>query len=109
MKKIILGVKYDTTTAKKICEDVYQNCFRDDPEFFSETLYQKKNGEFFLYLAGGAESVYRKSNGDAFVAGEEIIPLDEEGAKSFAQENLDGDSYEALFGEVSEDPVEVTE
>ncbi len=47
MKKIINGKRYDTETAKLIGSDGYSN--PSDFNYWSEDLYQKKTGEFFLY------------------------------------------------------------
>jgi len=56
MKKIINGKKYDTETATKLGEDC--RGYRGDIDFWSEELYRKKTGEFFLYGEGGARSQY---------------------------------------------------
>ena len=83
MTKIINGKKYDTNTAKFVCKGTFGNFGCK-----SVTLYQKQNGEFFEYhhLDGR----------------EWIEPVDESEAKRFAEEQMDGDEYEAFFGEVEE-------
>ena len=102
MKKIIDGKRYDTETAIKIGEWDYE-CYGNF-NFCSETLYQKKNGEFFLHGDGGANSKYAQQTGDnTWSGGEEIIPLSYEDAKKWVEKNLDADTYEKIFGEVIED------
>jgi len=54
MKKIINGKRYDTETAQLIGSASYSN--RTDFRFWSEELYRKKTGEFFLYGEGGPAS-----------------------------------------------------
>lgn len=69
----------------------------------SETLYRKRKGEFFLYGEGGPMSKYGVAYGDnEWGYGEEIRPLTVDEAKAWAEENLDADEYEAVFGEVEE-------
>lgn len=60
MKKIICKVEYDTETAT-IVEKRTHGYF-GDPAGYEETLYQTPNGKFFLYVNGGAESIYPEEN-----------------------------------------------
>lgn len=96
MKKILGGKKYNTETAH--CVGAYWNggaC--------SETLYRKRTGEFFLYGEGGPMSKYGVAYGNnEWGYGEEIRPLTVDEAKAWAEEHLDADEYEAVFGEVEE-------
>lgn len=102
MKKIINGKKYDTETAKKVgftCSSLS----RKDFSFWEEELYKKKSGEFFLHGSGGPASQYSKRVDMTRWSGDErIIPLTEEKAKKWAEENLNADEYEEIFGEVEE-------
>lgn len=101
MKKIINGKRYDTGTAKLIGEASYSN--RTDFNYWSEELYQKRTGEFFIYGEGGPASKYSRSTGqNSWSGGEKIIPITIKEAKEWAEKYLDGDEYEALF-EVEED------
>lgn len=101
MKKIIDNKKYNTETANLIgrwgsgykCSD-FRVC--------EESLYKKKNGEYFLHGAGGPMSKYSVSRGNGITGGEAIHPLTLAEAKDWGQKNLDADSYEAAFGEVPE-------
>lgn len=103
MKKIINSKQYNTETAKK-CGEYEPNPYRSDFNWFCETLYQKKNGEFFLHGDGNASSRYSKSCGQNEWCGDEkIIPLTYQEAQEWAERHLTGDEYEEIFGEVTED------
>lgn len=101
MKKIINGKKYDTETATSVWE-YSSNYACSDYKYYDETLYKKKTGEFFLYGEGGPASKYAQKTIGGYTGGKEIIPLTEKDAKEWAEERLDCDEYEALFGEVEE-------
>lgn len=107
MKKIIKGKVYDTQTAKKL--GCYEN-MQDVRNFnhFEEELYRKKTGEFFLYGNGGPASKYsRRVEQNTWSGGEDIIPLDFDNARAWAEENLDADDYEKIFGAVDEESEDV--
>lgn len=60
MKKIICKVEYDTenaTIVEKRTFGVY-----GDPTGYEEILFQTPTGKFFLYVNGGAESIYPTEN-----------------------------------------------
>ena len=60
MKKIICKATYDTdasTLIKKISVGAF-----GDPDGYEESLYQTEKGSYFLYVNGGAESVYPKED-----------------------------------------------
>lgn len=103
MKKIINNKVYDTKTAVKVGE--WDNGRWDDRLYrCAEDLYRKRTGEFFLHGYGGPGSKYAVSIGDSnWSSGEQIIPLTYQAAQKWAEEHLDGDEYEAIFGEVVED------
>lgn len=102
MKKIINNKVYDTKTAKKLGE-WYKN-WEDNLYRVTEELYRKRTGEFFLYGYGGPGSKYGVSSGNGnWSSSEEIIPLSYEAAQEWAEKYLDGEGYEAIFGEVVED------
>lgn len=103
MKKIINGRKYDTDTANIIAE-WYNEYPVNDFRYEMETLFLKRNGEYFLFGEGGAMSKYATSMGDnSWGGGARIIPLSYESARQWAEKHLDADDYEEAFGEVSED------
>ena len=60
MKKIICKVEYDTeasTLVAKFTEGQF-----GDPAGYEESLYQTEDGKFFIYVNGGAESIYAKED-----------------------------------------------
>lgn len=103
MKKIINGKKYDTDTAKFLGR--YSNTWDTrNFHYYSEELYRKKNGEYFLYGEGGPMSDYsRQTATNERSGGERITPMTEAEARKWAEEHLDGDEYEEIFGEVDEE------
>lgn len=81
----------------------YQHLYPRDFGYVCEELYRKTTGEFFLYGEGGAASKYRERTTDGmWCGGEKIIPLKLKEAQAWAEEHLDGDEYEKIFGEVDE-------
>lgn len=101
MKKIISGKRYDTETAQLMASDShggYGDFYR-----WSEELYRKNTGEYFLYGEGGPASKYAKTVGqNEWSGGEKIMPLSLSAAQKWAEEHLDGDKYEEIFGEIDE-------
>ena len=102
MKKIINGKLYDTETAKEIGHKTHGEGPRDF-RYYSETMYRKRTGEYFLHGEGGPMSRYAVTVGqNQWSGGEKIIPLDYKAATEWAEENLDADDYQSEFGAVSE-------
>lgn len=102
MKRIINGKLYNTETAKEM-GIYYSDYARNDFDYYEETLYKKKTGEFFLYGFGNAASKYAKSAfGGGQCGGENIKPLTEEQAKKWTENHLEADEYIEIFGEVEE-------
>lgn len=103
MKKIINNRKYDTDTATMVGEWANMYDIRDFA-YYSETLYRKRNGEYFLFGSGNARSKYAASLGNNSWGGsDQIIPLTYDAAREWAERCMDADEYEAEFGAVSED------
>lgn len=103
MRKIIEGKVYDTETAKFLAT-FESNFAMNDFNWYEENLYIKKTGEYFIYGKGNGLSPYAKSvAGGSQMAGERIVPLTEEEARKWAEESLEADEYEKIFGEVTED------
>lgn len=108
MKKIINGKVYNTETATRV--GFYEVGFQGDIDYVSEELYRKKNGEFFVYAEGGAATSYATSRGsDGYAAGEAITPMTYDEAAQWAEQHLNGEEYEQIFGEIEEndDPVQI--
>ena len=108
MKKVISGKLYDTDTAREIAVNSHGDGPRDF-HYYSETLYRKRTGEYFLYGHGGPASRYAEAVGqNTWSGGWKIIPLSLESAQEWAEENMDADDYQQEFGPVSEDGGRVT-
>lgn len=106
MKRIINGKVYDTDKARELGSDSYSN--PRDFHHWSETLYQKRTGEFFLHGAGGPMSRYaERIEQNSWSGGEQLIPLTYDKAREWAEEHLTADQYEEIFGAVSEDAEDV--
>lgn len=106
MKKYINGKKYDTATAREVGSWSNNRGYRDFSHC-EESLYRKKTGEYFLYGSGGPMSKYAVSEGqNSWSGGSDITPLTFDEARVWAEEHLDGDEYEAIFGEIADDDTE---
>jgi len=102
MKKIINGRRYDTETARELAS-ASSAVGRNDFGFWEETLFRKSTGEYFLYGQGGPASKYAESCGqNQWSGGSRIIPVSLEAAQKWAEEHLDGDDYEEIFGAIEE-------
>ena len=107
MKRIINGRRYDTETAKLVGSAGYSNSM--DFHFWYEELYQKKTGEFFLYGEGGPRSKYSRQTGqNQWSGGKEIKPLSLKEAQEWAEEYLNADEYEQVFGKIEEDKTQIS-
>ena len=102
MKKIINGKVYDTEKAKKAGYWGNGLGYRDFG-WKEETLYRKKTGEFFLHGEGGPATNYAERIDNAWSSGERIMPMSFAEARAWAEEHLDGDEFEEIFGAVAED------
>ena len=101
MKKIIDGRKYDTDTATELAE--WKAGWPREMSRMRETLYRKRTGEYFLLGEGGPESRYAVQTDLAtFSEGWRIMPYTYEQARAWAEDRLDADEYESIFGEVTE-------
>lgn len=102
MKKIIKGKLYDTETAKEIASTYHGEGPRDF-RHYSEELYRKRTGEYFLHGEGGPMSKYAESVGqNSWSGGEDIRPLTLQEAMEWAEREMGADEYQAEFGPVSE-------
>lgn len=94
------GRLYDTDTAEEL---VYyrQGKYGDS---YVQILYQKKNGEFFLHTIGGPDSEYSYENYDGEIVGiDDIMPLSKGRAENWAEDKIDAEKFQEIFGPVSED------
>lgn len=103
MKKIINGKSYDTTTAREVASTYHGDGPRDF-HYYSETLYCKRTGEYFLAGEGGPMTKYSHSTGqNSWSGGEKIFPITLAEAKEWMEKERDAEDYEAEFGAVTED------
>ena len=102
MKQIINNRRYDTETGELLGSDSYSN--KRDFYHWTEELYRKRNGEFFLYGEGGPNTKYAHSVGlNEWTGGEKIIPLTADAARKWAEEHLEADEYEKIFEVIEDD------
>jgi hypothetical protein len=107
MKKIINGKVYDTEKAERVGSWSNAGSWRDF-QHIEEELYRKITGEYFLHGQGGPMTQYAKAEGqNSWTGGERIMPMTFLEAREWAEEHLDGDEYEGIFGEVAEDDTKV--
>ena len=106
MRKVLGGSKYDTETAKFLGSCEYGR--PGDFNHYREELYRTKSGKYFVYGEGGARTRYAGRSGDLWTDGELIAPVTEDVAKQWAEKELSGDGYEAAFGAVVEDTVQIS-
>ena len=103
MKKIINGRVYDTEKAKELGTYANYGSWRDFSHL-EETLYRKKTGEYFLFGEGGPMTRYAEAEGqNGWSGGKRIMPMTYDEAREWAEEHLEADEYEAIFGEIVED------
>lgn len=107
MKKIINGKRYDTETATFVGSARYS--YPGDFHYWEEELYVKKTGEFFIYGIGGAMSKYSRQTGpNQWSGSEEIYPVTLKEAMEWAEQYLDADAYERVFGKIEENKSQVS-
>lgn len=102
MNRIINGKRYDTEITQ--CLAVHENMDnRNNIDWWSEALYRKPTGEFFLYGIGNARSKYAQhANYGAMTGGEIITPITIADAKKWAEQYMTAEAYKKIFGEVQE-------
>lgn len=102
MKKIINGKLYDTDKARYLGGDSYSNS--RDFHHWTEELYVKRTGEYFLYGEGGPMTKYAETIGqNQWSGGEKIMPMSMEAAREWAEEHLSAELYAEIFGMPDED------
>lgn len=108
MKKIINGKRYDTETAREVGR--YTNTGnQSDFNWYSERLYCKRTGEYFLYGRGGPMTRWsHQEDQNTTSGGSGIEPMTESEAREWAERSLDADEYEAEFPVVPDDDLPLT-
>ena len=102
MKKVIDGNTYDTEAAEELGYASNNRVSRRDFSFWEETLYQRKDGEYFLHGHGGPYTSYSRIVMGMQTGGEMIIPYSEGDAKKWVSEKLEPTEYEKIFGKAEE-------
>lgn len=76
MEKRIFGRSYNTDTAKLV---VYNESESESEslgfDYYFESVYRKRNGEYFLYAGGDADTVYAVCEYGVCTCGYVLIPL----------------------------------
>lgn len=108
MKKIVNGLRYDTSKATAIgsYDNVGDGCdSASDFRYWEATLYvTPRSGRYFLAGEGGAMSRFSQSAGqNSWRGGSDIIPLTKDEAMEWAQQYLDTRTVEEYFADAIED------
>lgn len=93
---------YNTETAKSL-DSCTAGLSVNDLSYWDEELFIKKTGEYFLLGTGNAASKYsERVSSNTWGGTSKIIPLSEDQAKEWAEDNLSADEYITIFGAVEE-------
>lgn len=84
MRKVIKGKLYDTGKAREVG---YWSNGWGGSDYRSRTLYRKRTGEYFLLEQFGE-----------YESRESIVPLAYDEARTWGEQHLETDDYEAEFG-----------
>jgi hypothetical protein len=97
VKKVINGKVYNTETATQIGTDSY-NGSTSDFQWWDETLYKTKKGQFFLSGEGGPMSRWSRSCGNNSTSGgSDIVLLSDAEALEWAEAHMDADEIAEHF------------
>mgnify|MGYP000083951940 CR=1 FL=1 len=98
MKKIINGKRYNTETAMLLYEYV-SDYSRSDGNYYKESLYKKRTGEYFLFGEGGGLSPYAEylSGYGCYTYGYDIRPLSFKEAQKWAEDHMEVEEYDKIF------------
>ncbi len=102
MKRIINGKLYNTETGRRI--GVWEShSHQGDFNYYAESLYITKNGQYFLHGEGGPLSKYSRPCGtNGRCSGEQITLFTDQDARQWAELSLSADQYMEHFGDVEE-------
>jgi hypothetical protein len=96
MKNRILGKKYNTGTAQFVAS--FSLDADECKHSFTEALYYKRTGEFFVFRHGG-DGAEADIDNEYWVYRPEIIPLSFQDAKNWVKNNCSLLKYLSLFGD----------
>lgn len=104
MKKMINGKRYDTNAAKKIAE--WTSPTKDTASKYTETLYRKRTGEFFLHGWGNEKSPYGQNvTMNVKEPGEKIIPMNKDEARKWAFAHADIEEFAKYFKDEGDEKI----
>lgn len=95
MKRIIKNKVFDTETARAVGTVEHGDSGADTR--YSETLYRKKTGEYFVYGQGGSNTRYAVADDSGWIPGENIMQLRYEQAREWAKAELPDEIYRKEF------------
>lgn len=72
MEKRIFGRRYNTDTAKLVAYNESESLGLD---YYFESVYRKRNGEYFFCAGGNAATVYADCEYGVYTCGYVLIPL----------------------------------
>lgn len=100
MRKIIDGIRYDTTKATEI-GSYEATCPMNDFHWFSETLYKApRSGKFFIAGEGGPMSRWSKAiDRNSWSGGSGIIAVEPDQARQWCEQYLEGDEWSEHFAD----------
>lgn len=98
MKKVINNKVYDTSTARLIADAPHKNIKGSDGTC-EQRLYLKKNGEFFLWLAGARSEIVSNMALDNGIHDRErhFYPISYEQARKWVESEMSADKWLDLF------------
>jgi hypothetical protein len=102
MKKVIDGLRYNTSTAIEVATHT-SHLSRSDFGWYAETLYRTPRGNWFLHGEGNAASPWSQPEGNGRGPGEDIRPIPRESARTWLEDEGELDALEQYFGEEIED------
>jgi len=102
MKKIINRKIYNTETATEMGKWYTPGISTNDFNYAREVLYRTKKGAWFLYGEGHGFTRWATVSGNTRGWGENIVPMTEDDARTWAEEKLDAEEYIGIFGEPEE-------
>lgn len=96
MKRVINKKVYNTETAMLIAEN-FNGLVGNDYRSLTEQLYRTKKENYFLCGSGGPLTKYAKSSGNQTYGSSEIIPMTNQEAYQWLEENKETEAIEEFF------------
>ncbi len=104
MKSIINGKRYDTEKAILVGAADSGGSYTDFSHWWAELYKTPRAGRFFLAGEGGPMTRWARSTGqNSWGSGEGIIPMTDEDALAWAEQELSAETVEEHFADLIED------